>query len=54
MVVIDNVAQQEIIISNLPVTYSDGVLQINTPHIQVRLSDVMINAETCFSIVEPA
>jgi hypothetical protein len=54
VVVIDNIAHQEIIIGNLPVTYADGDLHIDSPHIQAQLSGVVMNAETCFAIHEPA
>jgi len=54
MVVIDNIAQQEIIIGNLPVTYVDGTLHIDTPHIQATLCHIEKRGDGFFSMIEDA
>ncbi|HRF97779.1 MAG TPA: hypothetical protein PLZ51_21375, partial [Aggregatilineales bacterium] len=52
--VVDVMDAGELVIEAVPYTYTDGVLQIDTPHIQARLSHIEKRGDGFFSMIEDA
>ena len=53
-IVLDLMNKGQVVIENVPYTYVDGVLVIDTPHIQAHITHVERHDDTLFRIIEDA
>lgn len=53
-IALDMMNKGQLVIENVPYTYADGVLKIDTPHIQAHINHVERSSDTLFHIVEDA
>lgn len=51
-ITLDLMNTKQVVIENVPYTYADGVLVIDTPHIQAKITHVVRHADNLFHVIE--